>query len=106
MSKGKRWRLLGKETFLGILNGLAIGTTVGAVTFLWKGNPYLGLVVFLAMTFNLVAAGMAGTLIPLTLRALRIDPALASSIFLTTVTDVLGFGFLFLLARLFLPELR
>jgi magnesium transporter len=106
VSKGKGWRLLGKETFLGILNGLAIGTTVGAVTFLWKGNPYLGLVVFLAMTFNLVAAGMAGTLIPLTLRALRIDPALASSIFLTTVTDVFGFGFLFLLARLFLPELR
>ena len=49
----------------------------------WKGNPYLGLVVFLAMTFNLVAAGMAGTLIPVTLRALRIDPALASSILLT-----------------------
>jgi len=58
------------------------------------------------MTFNLVAEGMAGTLIPLTLRALRIDPALASSIFLTTVTDVLGFGFLFLLARYFLTELK
>lgn len=106
VSKGKGLHLLVKEILLGVLNGLAIGATVGVVTFLWKGNLYLGLVVFLAIAFNLVVAGMAGTLIPLTLRALRIDPALASSILLTTVTDILGFGFLFLLARHFLTELK
>ncbi|RLE35710.1 magnesium transporter, partial [Candidatus Acetothermia bacterium] len=101
--KGVGWRLLGKEILLGLLNGMAIGAIVGVVAFLWKHSPYMGLVAFLAMALNMLAAGIAGTVIPLTLRALRLDPALASSIFLTTVTDVLGFGFLFILARLILP---
>jgi len=57
------------------------------------------------MLFNLVAAGVAGAVIPLTLRALRLDPALASSIFLTTVTDTLGFFFLLGLGMLFLDRL-
>jgi len=103
--KGQGWSMLGKEILLGLLNGIIIGGVVGAIAFLWKGNLYLGLVGFLAMILNMLAAGIAGTMIPLTLRALRLDPALASSIFLTTVTDVLGFGFLFLLAHLLLPEI-
>jgi len=103
--KGEGWGLLFKEGILGLLNGIVIGAVVGLVAFLWKGEPLLGLVAFLAMLLNMLAAGIAGTVIPLTLRALRLDPALASSIFLTTVTDVLGFAFLFLLARLILPEL-
>jgi magnesium transporter len=103
--KGRGWSMLGKEILLGLLNGIVIGGVVGAVAFLWKGNPYLGLVGFLAMILNMLAAGIAGTVIPLTLRALRLDPALASSIFLTTVTDVLGFAFLFILAKLLLPEI-
>jgi len=101
--KGEGWGLLFKEVLLGLLNGIVIGAVVGLVAFLWKGEPLLGLVAFLAMALNMLAAGIAGTVIPLTLRALRLDPALASSIFLTTVTDVLGFGFLFILARLILP---
>jgi len=101
--KGEGWGLLFKEVLLGLLNGIVIGAVVGLVAFLWKGEPLLGLVAFLAMVLNMLAAGIAGTVIPLTLRALRLDPALASSIFLTTVTDVLGFAFLFLLARLILP---
>jgi len=60
----------------------------------------------LAMTFNMINAGVVGTVIPLVLRALRQDPALASSIFLTTFTDTLGFAFLFVLARLLIPGLR
>ncbi|HAF69933.1 MAG: Magnesium transporter [Acetothermia bacterium 64_32] len=103
--KGKGWRLLGKELLLGFLHGLLVGATVGAIAYVWKGSFYLGLVAFLAMLFNLVAAGVSGAVIPLTLRALRLDPALASSIFLTTVTDTLGFFFLLGLGMLFLDRL-
>jgi magnesium transporter len=66
---------------------------VAAISYLWKGNATLGLVVGLAMVLNMIAAALSGVLVPLTLRALRIDPALASSIILTTVTDVAGFFF-------------
>jgi magnesium transporter len=62
---------------------------------LWRNEFVLGIITFAAMVLNMVAAGIAGVLIPLGLKALRIDPALASAIMLTTVTDVVGF-FLFL----------
>ncbi len=104
--KGEGWRILGKEFLLGVLNGLAMGLVVGVVGFIWKHTISLGIVVFLAMTFNMITAGIVGTVIPLTLRAMRQDPALASSIFLTTFTATLGFAFLFVLARIFIPELR
>ncbi|HIE47864.1 TPA: magnesium transporter, partial [Candidatus Bipolaricaulota bacterium] len=81
------------------------GATVGAIAYAWKGSFFLGLVAFLAMTFNLIAAGTAGAVIPLSLRALRLDPALASSIFLTTVTDTLGFFFLLGLGVIFIDRL-
>ena len=100
------WRLLAKEALLGIVNGLVIGATVGVITYLWKGDYLLGVAACLAMLFVLVVGGVAGVAIPLGLRGLGKDPALASGIFLTTVTDVLGFGFLFLLARLFLPGIK
>ncbi|RLE39675.1 magnesium transporter [Candidatus Acetothermia bacterium] len=104
--KGAGWQILRKELILGLINGLAMGIAVGAVGYLWKHTFSLGLVVFLAMTFNMINAGVVGTVIPLILRALRQDPALASSIFLTTFTDTLGFAFLFVLARLLIPGLR
>lgn len=103
--KGTGWRILAKEFILGLCHGALIGATVGAIAYAWKGSFYLGLVAFLAMTFNMIAAGVAGAVIPLTLRALRLDPALASSIFLTTVTDTLGFFFLLGLGLLFLDKL-
>lgn len=84
-----------KEFIVGALNGLAIGLVVGLIAWLWKQNMALGLVVFAAMLLNMIAAGLAGVVIPFGLKALRIDPALASAIMLTTVTDVVGF-FLFL----------
>jgi magnesium transporter len=87
--------ILGKEIVVGLLNGLAIGIVVGAVSWLWKNNVILGVITFAAMVLNMIAAGVAGVVIPLGLKALRIDPALASAIMLTTVTDVVGF-FLFL----------
>ncbi len=87
--------ILIKELVVGILNGLAIGIVVGVIAWAWKQNIGLGLVVFAAMVLNMVAAGLAGVVIPFGLKTLRIDPALASAIMLTTVTDVVGF-FLFL----------
>lgn len=92
--KGQR-AILVKELVVGLLNGLAIGLVVGAIAWIWKQNLALGVVVFASMLLNMVAAGLAGVAIPFGLRALRIDPALASAIMLTTVTDVVGF-FLFL----------
>lgn len=93
-------RALFKEITLGVLNGLALGLVVGVVGYWWKGNAMLGVVVCVAMFLNMLAAAFSGVTIPLLLRSLHIDPALASSIFLTTVTDVAGFFFFLGLAAL------
>lgn len=93
-------RALLKEIILGLLNGLAIGCVVGLVGWWWKGSVLLGLVAGTAMLLNQLAAAIAGVMIPLGLKSLRLDPALASSIFLTTVTDVAGFFFFLGLATL------
>jgi magnesium transporter len=97
------WRLLSKELFLGVANGVLLGATVGAITYLWKGEFLLGVAVCVAMWLNLIVAGVAGVVIPLGVQRIGKDPALASGIFLTTVTDVLGFGLLFVIAKLLLP---
>ena len=87
--------VVGKEVLVGVTNGLAIGVVVGIVAALLGEQPMLGLVVFLAMTVNLLVAGFAGAFIPVVLERLGVDPAIASSIFVTTFTDT--FGFLLLL---------
>jgi magnesium transporter len=84
-------QVVGKEVLVGATNGLAIGTVVGTVASLLGEGPRLGLVVFLAMTGNLLVAGFAGAFIPVLLERLDVDPAIASSIFVTTFTDVCGF---------------
>jgi magnesium transporter len=94
------WRALRKELILGVLNGVAIGVLVGLIGYIWKGDLRLGAIVAAAMLLNMVAAALAGVLVPFTLRALRIDPALASGILVTTVTDVAGFLFFLGLAAL------
>ena len=88
---GSAWRLLAKELGLGMVHGVGLAVLVGVVALVWKGNEYLALVVALAMLSNLVVAGIGGVLVPLGFRALRIDPALASAVAVTTVTDVVGF---------------
>jgi len=95
--------ILFKELLMSLFNGLAIGLTVGLVGWLWKGSILLGFIVFLAMFLNVLAAAAAGVLIPLGLRAAKADPALSSSIFLTTVTDVAGFFFFLGLAAFLIP---
>ena len=98
-------KLLGKEIALGLINGAVIGLITGITVAAIYHNLFLGIIIFLAMIGNLVISGFFGLIIPLVLEKLKVDPALSSSIFLTTATDVLGF-FLFLsLASLFLPKL-
>jgi magnesium transporter len=80
-----------KEILVGVINGLAIGTVVGLVATLMGEGYWLGLVVFLAMVGNLIVAGFAGAFIPILLERFGVDPAVASSIFVTTFTDVCGF---------------
>lgn len=88
---GKVRKMILKETWIGVLNGLLIGLVVGVAAWLWKGNLFLGVVIGLAMVVNLIAAGFAGALIPLALKAVGRDPAQSSSIILTTITDIVGF---------------
>ena len=84
-------RLLAREVALGLIHGLLLGVAVGLVVYFWKGNFILGLVLGLAMVGNMLVAGLTGAGIPLLLRRLGIDPAVASAVFVTTFTDVTGF---------------
>ena len=99
------WHLLVKEIFLGLINGAVIGIVTGVIVSIMYGNYYLGIIAFLAMVANLIISGVFGILIPLVLQKLKIDPALSSSIFLTTATDVLGFFIFLSLAKIFLVHL-
>ncbi len=100
------WRLLSKQLSIGLITGLAVGSTAGLIIFFRYQNIFLSLIVLLAMIGSLVIGSIFGFLIPVILKSLGIDPALASSIFLTAITDVSGF-FVFLgLARLFMPLLQ
>ena len=88
----RHWfRVLFKETWVGIINGLAIALTTGAGVLVWSGNSGLALVICTAMVVSMVIAGVAGALIPIALTRLGQDPAQSSTIVLTTVTDVAGF---------------
>ncbi|MEE0989206.1 MAG: magnesium transporter [Kandleria vitulina] len=94
-----------KEVGVGLLTGITIGIFVGLGSWWFAHNPWFGLVAALAMILNMVAANIAGYLVPVVLRKCHIDPALASGVFVTTVTDCLGFLFFLGLATLFLPLL-
>jgi magnesium transporter len=84
-------KLILKETWIGCINGVIIGLVTGLVAWLWHGNAFLGIVIGLGMIVNLSAAGFAGAAIPITMKAVGLDPAQCSNIILTTVTDVMGF---------------
>jgi magnesium transporter len=94
-----------KEVALGVSNGILLGVVAAIVTWAAKGDPVLGLLLGLAMIINLFIAAAAGTLVPIGLRAANLDPALASSVVVTTMTDVLGFATFLGLATLFLRYL-
>ncbi len=98
-------RVLAKESAIGIINGMVLGILLGSAAFLWKGNPYLGLVVGVSLAANTLVAVSFGGLVPLILRGMRTDPALASGPLLTTVTDMCGFFFVLSFASMLLPML-
>jgi magnesium transporter len=94
-----------KESIVGIGNGLLLGLVAAGVAWVTRGNPILGLLLCAAMMINMFVAATAGTLVPLGLRAANVDPALASSVFITTMTDMAGFAAFLGLATIFLRYL-
>ena len=92
---GQHWKVLLKELAIGLCNGLMVGLVIGAIAYFWYQNLWLSFILVIAMTANLLIAGLFGSMIPIILRKLKLDPALGSSIFVTTATDAGGF-FIFL----------
>jgi magnesium transporter len=76
---------------VGLVNGFAFAIITGIATYAWFKDPRLGLVIGLAMICNLLAAALGGILIPLALERFQADPAISSGVFVTTITDVIGF---------------
>jgi magnesium transporter len=97
--------ILEKEISIGIVKGLAIGVVVGLIAWAWQGGWAWGVVVGAALIGNMIVAGAVGALIPLGLRSAKLDPAVASGIFLTMITDAVGFFLLLGLATLMIGEL-
>ena len=85
------WRVIRREVLVGLLNGIIFAVVLGLVGFFWFGSSIIGWVLALAMVLNMVIAGLAGTVVPVLLEKIGVDPALASGAFVTTVTDVVGF---------------
>ena len=96
------WRVIRREVLVGLINGLIFAVVMGIIGVIWFGSPMLGVVIGAAMVINLVVAGLAGTVVPVLLERLGIDPALASGAFVTTVTDIVGFFAFLGLAALWL----
>jgi magnesium transporter len=85
------WRVIRREVLVGLVNGIIFAIVMGIVGLIWFGSPALGYVIAAAMVVNMVVAGFAGTVIPVVLDRVGVDPALASGAFVTTVTDIVGF---------------
>ena len=102
IERGNLSWLLSKEFAVGALNGLLYAVIVGCVVSLWFQDATMALIIGLAMAINLMAAALSGTLLPVLLKFLKIDPALAGTVILTTITDVVGFISFLGLATLFL----
>jgi magnesium transporter len=95
-------RVVLRETFAGLVNGVAFAVIMGTIVFFWFGSNRLGAVIGAAMVINLLAAALAGIFVPLGLKRLGFDPAVSSTVFVTTVTDVVGFFAFLGLASLWL----
>ena len=98
-------RVAWKEASVGVINGIVLGLLLAAIAWIWKGNPYLGIVVGAALAMNTVIAVILGGSLPLLLKRLKLDPAMVSGPILTTVTDMCGFFLVLSLAQLSLSHL-
>ena len=99
------FRTLGREMLIGMANGIAVGGLIAIIALAWKGTPMLGIVVGLATLLNMVGAGIAGALVPVLMQVLKVDPALASPILVTTITDTCGYFIYLGLATMVLTRL-
>ncbi|MEZ5659804.1 MAG: magnesium transporter [Burkholderiaceae bacterium] len=95
-----------KEVTVGSINGVALGVLIGLVAWIWKGNPYLGVVIGVALALNTIVAVSIGGVVPLLLKKLGQDPAVASGPLLTTITDMAGFFFVLSIATAMMPLLK
>jgi magnesium transporter len=102
---GDYWRVVIKEGAVGIINGIILGILLGAIATLWKGNVFLGITVFTALSLNTILSVLLGGLVPLFLKRLKVDPALASGPILTTCTDMCGFLLVLSIASAMLSKL-
>ena len=91
LSSGNISKVIGKEFFIGILNGLIFAVITGVIVQLWFKEINLSILIAVSMVLNMIVAGLFGILVPISLKKFNIDPAIASSVFVTTITDVIGF---------------
>ena len=97
------WAILLRQLWVGLLQGIIIGVIIGLGVGIWQANPYLGIVLGLALIGNMLVAGIVGTLMPLAFQSIGQDPAMTSSVLVTAATDAFGFLIFLSLARIFLP---
>ncbi len=100
-----RWKALRKEFTVGMINGAVLGVQLGLITYLWRGNPYLGVLALFTMWMTTVISYVLGSSIPTFLRRLKLDPAMMSGAVVTTVADLLAFFFFLGLATAFIDRL-
>ncbi len=105
LDKDNGMRIFIKELLVGLTTGIVIGAIIAVLGFMWERNFVFGIVIGLAMILNMMVATMSGFIVPVILKKLKVDPALASAVFVTTVTDVLGFFFFLGLATMFISYL-
>jgi magnesium transporter len=91
MTAGVLHRVLSKEVWLAFMTGMANGLILALIAYLWKGSWLLAVILGVALIVNMVVAAVVGTLVPIALKSFRVDPAIASSVIITTFTDVCGF---------------
>ena len=104
LSSGNFGKIISKEFFIGILNGIIFAIITGVIVHLWFKEINLSILIAISMILNMIVAGLFGILVPVSLKKFNIDPAIASSVFVTTITDVIGFlSFLGLGAYYFYP---
>ena len=96
-----RW-LFKRELVVSIINGIVLSVAIGGITFLWFQEAMISILICVAMTINLISSVIAGMVVPIMLRKLNQDPAIAGSVVVTTVTDVVGFFSFLGLATIFL----
>lgn len=95
-------RIIAKELWIGVLNGATFAIIMGVIAIIWFGSEGLGIVIGLAMVINMICAAIAGILIPLAINKIGADPAIASGVLVTTVTDVVGFAAFLAMAAMWL----